>query len=85
MRRLAIFILLLVIFSGCSKTEDYGLQAYAQKDYVNAFVLAEKGCKDKNGEACYILGNIYLTNLLSNVKLLPNPIFNLKSSTFFEL
>ena len=64
MRRLAIFILLLVIFSGCSKTEDYGLQAYAQKDYVNAFVLAEKGSKDKNGEACYILGNIYLTNEL---------------------
>ena len=59
MKKLYLIIVLLFIFSACNKQEDNGVSSYEKKDYINAFIIAEKGCDDKNGEACYILGNIY--------------------------
>lgn len=63
MKKIYIIMALFVIFTACNKSEDYGVSAYENKDYLTAFILAEKGCNDKNGEACYILANIYNSGL----------------------
>ena len=52
-------MIILLLISACSKAEDYGAKAFENKDYIKAYALSVKGCKDKNGEACYILANIY--------------------------
>ena len=64
MKKFLIVIILFSLTAACNKNnQDYGLSAYQNRDYITAFALSEKGCSEKNGEACYILANIYYMGL----------------------
>ena len=68
MKKFLIIMILFSLISACNNNkQDYGLSAYKNKDYITAFALSEKGCSEKNGEACYILANIYYMGLAHQV------------------
>lgn len=58
---LFVFIISLLLISCKSEKTDYGISAYYSGDYSTAERLASKGCRQKNGEACYILANMYFS------------------------
>lgn len=65
MKKLFILTVLLavLIIVSCSRdnSNDYGLSAYNAGNYSKAKNLASKGCRAKNGEACYLLANMYFS------------------------
>lgn len=64
MKKVLFLFFITILASSCmNNNEDYGDKAYKNKDYTKALVLAGKGCKDKNGEACYMVANIYYMGL----------------------
>ena len=68
MKRCILIIVLFSLISACNKNnQDDGISAYKNKDYITAFALSEKGCREKTGEACYILANIYYMGLSHHI------------------
>ena len=68
MKKCILIIVLFSLISACNKNnQDDGISAYKNKDYITAFALSEKGCREKNGEACYILANIYYMGLSHHI------------------
>ncbi len=50
MKKCILIIVLFSLISACNKNnQDDGISAYKNKDYITAFALSEKGCREKNG------------------------------------